>query len=141
MLAATLNVLAKQGRVNGSLVLSGVTGNTALSDAFRWPVEDEVIRRIHAFGSAEGLQTAIKNHANALGECDQVYVFTDGNINDEPMRLSQLRSRGVFICGLYVGEVEQAIDHMAQHFARFYVRETLVGLIDALLNGRSRNRP
>lgn len=139
-LIAALNLLARHGRVTGALVLSGVSGHIAMSESFTWPVADEVIRRIHAFGDAEGLQSAITHHAAALSGCDQVFVFTDGQITDSPLRLSPLRSRGVFVCGLYVGSDPRMSDHMARHFDRFYMRETLVGLIDALLSGSARNR-
>lgn len=140
-LVAVLNRLACQGKVQGALVLSGVTDGTALSETFPWPVEDEIIRRIHAFGEAEGLQSAITIHANALRECEQVYVFTDANITDEPLNLSLLRSHGIFVCGLYVGDSRRAVEPMRRHFERFFVRDTLDGLIDALLSGGLRTRP
>ena len=139
-LIAVLNRLSQQGSVRGTLVLSGVTDGLAMSEAFTWPVEDGVIRRIHAFGSAEGLQSAITTHADALRECEQIYVFTDANITDEPLNLSILRSRGIIVCGLYVGDSGHTLESMRQHFERFFVRATLDGLIDALLNGGIRNR-
>lgn len=140
-LIATLNLLARQGRVQGALVLSGVTDDTALSESFPWPIKDEIIRRIHAFGEAEGLQTAITTHAATLSGCDQVFVFTDGHITDEPLRLSPLRSRGIFVCGLYVGRDPHMADYMQRHFDHFYLRETLNGLIDALLSVSAKKRP
>ena len=139
-LIATLNLLARQGRVTGALVLSGIADDIALSASFNWPVKDEVIRRIHAFGNAEGLQSAITIHAATLSVCDQVYVFTDGDILDEPLRLSPLLSRGISVCGLYVGSDPSKSDCMQRHFDRFYMRETLAELIDALLSDRSRKR-
>lgn len=128
-----LNSLSRSGLVSGSLILSAVNGGQAMSERFEWPVQDEVIRRIHAFGSAEGLQSAMTQHITAIRSSQMVYVFTDGNITDEPLNLTELYRQGIAICGLYVGETGEATEQLKRHFARFIVRESVSALVDAIV--------
>lgn len=98
-------------------------------------VQDEVIDRIYAFGTAEGLQSAITQHAVAIRSSEMVYVFTDGNITDEPLNLAELYRLGIEVCGLYVGDMDDAIEDLKRHFARSIVRESVGALVDAIVAG------
>jgi hypothetical protein len=131
--ARMLNSLSRSGLVSGSLILSAVSGSTAKAERFAWPVLDEVISRIHAFGDAEGLQSAITKHSHAIRSSEMVYVFTDGNITDEPLDLAKLYRLGIDVCGLYVGPMDDAIENLKRHFARSIVRESVGALVEAIV--------
>lgn len=133
--ARMLNSLSRSGLVSGSLILSAVVNSTAMAELFAWPVQDEVIDRIYAFGTAEGLQSAITQHAVAIRSSEMVYVFTDGNITDEPLNLAELYRLGIDVCGLYVGDMDDAIEDLKRHFARSIVRESVGALVNAIVAG------
>ena len=130
-----LNSLSRSCLISGSLILSAVVNSTAMAELFAWPVQDEVIDRIYAFGTAEGLQSAITQHAVAIRSSEMVYVFTDGNITDEPLNLAELYRLGIDVCGLYVGDMDDAIEDLKRHFARSIVRESVGALVDAIVAG------
>ena len=130
--AYVLNQLSEAGLVNGSLILSAVSRGRAVSQAFAWPVDAEIIERIHAFGDGEGLQPSILAHANRIKACEIAYVFTDGNITDEPLDTSALLVRGLEVCGLYVGDDDACAD-LGRYFRRFIVRSTVGALVSALV--------
>ena len=135
VLAAALSHLATLGKIRGCIVLSAVAGRTAVNEVFELPVARDVIERIHAFGDAEGLNAAILANVKRLALADMVFVKTDGHIEDEPLDRRKVERQGITVCGLYSGGVENTGD-MADHFKRFYVRNSLESLIDALLQSR-----
>jgi len=135
-LVRTMSLLAERGALEGELILCAVHRSRALSESFAWPVRTEVARRIHAFGSAEGICDAIEAHTRSLVRAEKVFVFTDGDICDRPLNFAALRRAGVEVIGLYVGPVEKGNDALKRHFDRFAVRETLGGLVEFLLMER-----
>lgn len=135
-LVRTMSLLAERGALEGELILSAVARDESLSESHAWPVPVEVTSRIHAFGDAEGLADAIDSHLPKLRSAEKLYVFTDGNICDKPMRLAALRRAGVEVIGLYVGNVEAGTRGLQRHFDRFAARETLAGLVDFLITDR-----
>lgn len=132
-LARVMSLLAEHGALDGELILSAVSGRVAVSESHRWPVPASVIERIHAFGNAEGLASAIDAHVAALRGAEKVYVFTDGDICDRPLALAALRRCGVEVIGLYVGDVERGSKGLTRHFDRFAARATLAGVVDFLV--------
>jgi hypothetical protein len=135
LLAWSLSYLASLGKIKGCLILSAVKGDTAVNEVFEFPVAKDVVERIHAFGDAEGLNAAILSNYKKLADADMVFVKTDGCICDEPLDRREVQSKGITVCGLYSGGVENA-DEMKKHFKRFFVRDSLESLIDALLQSR-----
>lgn len=135
LLAWALSYLASLGKIKGCVILSAVMGRTAVSEVFELPLTKEVVRRIHACGDAEGLNLAILGNLKRLSDSDMVFVKTDGEICDEPLNRREVERKGVAVCGLYSGGVGKAAK-MSQHFRRFFVRDSLEGLIDALLQTR-----
>ena len=134
-LALVLNLLSQQGKVGGHIVLSAIiSGGVAVSQAFEFPVSHDVVERIHGFGEGEGLRSALMVHQQKVKTAGDVFVFTDARITDEPINVAGLRQQGIAVCGLYVGDYEESNAHLAEHFERFVVRESLEALIDALLS-------
>jgi hypothetical protein len=136
MLAWALSYLASLRKIEGCLVLSAVNdAGEAVNEVFDLPVSEDVVARIHAFGQAEGLNSAILSNQVKLSGADMVFVKTDGSISDEPLERHRVQKKGITVCGLYSCGVENAED-MSLHFKRFFIRNTLEGLIDALLQSR-----
>ncbi|MDO9179162.1 MAG: hypothetical protein Q7U16_12725 [Agitococcus sp.] len=135
MLTWALSYLASLGKIHGCLILSAVVGDKAVSEVFDFPVTREIVSRIHAFGDAEGLNAAILLNQAKLQQADMVFVKTDGEICDEPIDKREVQQRGITVCGLYSGGVQQAA-RMQQHFNRFIARDSLDSLMDALLQSR-----
>lgn len=135
LLSWALSHLASLGKIKGCLILSAVVGDTAVNEVFELPVTKDVVERIHAFGDAEGLNAAILSNQARLADADMVFVKTDGNIFDEPIDRNTVQKKGITVCGLYSGGVDNA-DQMKKHFNRFFVRDSLESLIDALLQSR-----
>ena len=135
LLAWALSYLASLGKIKGCLILSAVKGETAINEVFELPVAKDVVERIHAFGDAEGLNAAILSNQARLADADMVFVKTDGNIYDEPIDRNTVEKKGITVCGLYSGGVDNA-EQMKKHFKRFFVRDSLESLIDALLQTR-----
>lgn len=135
LLAWALSYLASLGKIKGCLILSAVSGSTAVNELFELPISSEVAQRIHAFGDAEGLNSAILGNLTRLSDSDMVFVKTDGDIRDEPLNRREVERKGITVCGLYSGGVSNAAK-MSQHFRRFFVRDSLESLIDALIQTR-----
>lgn len=135
LLAWALSYLASLGKIKGCLILSAVAGETAVNEVFELPISKEVVERIYAFGDAEGLNSAILGNLARLTDSDMVFVKTDGDICDEPLNRREVERKGITVCGLYSGGVSSA-EKMSQHFRRFFVRDSLESLVDALLQTR-----
>lgn len=136
LLAWALSTLAEKNKIQGCLILSAVNDDgDAVNELFSFPVSKEIVSRIHAFGRAEGLNAAILANHKVLAQADMVFVKTDGDICDEPLEQHKVRQMGITVCGLYSGGISSATD-MEKHFEKFFARNSLEGLIDALLQSR-----
>jgi len=132
VLLEALSSLGRRGLVRGWLVLSAVYGGRAMHQRFKLPVEQGVLERIRAFGSAEGLQSALMAHADELRKMAQVLVYTDADICDRPLDRHALQKKGLSPVGLYVGEADHAED-MSTHFKEYLVRSTVEQLVEAMV--------
>jgi len=135
VLAWALSFLASLGKIKGCLILSAMDGRRAISEVFEFPLTKDMVQRIHAFGSGEGLNAAILDNHAKLADADMVFVKTDAEIGDEPVNKALVRKKGITVCGLYSGGVGNA-EKMAEHFTQFFIRDSLESLIDALLKSR-----
>lgn len=132
ILVAALSRLAQQRLLSGYLVLSAVMGRHSLWQRFRLPVAVSLIERIHAFGSAEGLQQALLANAQECADADQVFVYTDASICDTPLHRPLLARKRIRPIGLYVGDPQHAAE-MPRHFAEYLVRPTIEALAEAMV--------
>ncbi len=99
------NILAQTGKINGNIILSGVIGHQgrAVYETFKMPVKENVVSKISAVYSNEGLNGALNSTKNLLKSSDYVFVLTDGMITDEPVDKRELHLSGVYTTGIYIG--------------------------------------
>jgi hypothetical protein len=135
LMVAALSVLASRGIVSGHIVLSAVCGRKTVWQRFALPMKLESIQRIHAFGGAEGLESAIRNNLKLAQAADFVFVYTDASICDEPIDKSRLHLKGVYTWGLYVGG-EEALEELKKYFDKSLIRSTAEKLVEAILTQR-----
>lgn len=131
VLVAALSALAREGKVEGHVILS--VGHGAFHwERFRLPMTLESIGKIEAFGSAEGLECALQANIDVLLGADFVCVYTDGCITDRPIHKDWLHQRGVHTTGLYVGDVGYLAE-LQKYFDRSLIREDIEALAGAML--------
>jgi hypothetical protein len=135
LLVWALSYLASLGKIRGHLILSGVLEGVATSNVFDFPVSKEVVQRMQVCYGADGLNSAILQNLKLLERSDMVFVKTDGDIQDEPLDRRTVKRKGILVCGLYSCGV-RAVPNMAKHFDRFFARNSLESLIEALLQSR-----
>ncbi len=86
---------------------------------------------------AEGLTASLKRHEAILERSDAVLVVTDGDIGGAPIPHAAYKKRGMVIVGGYVNsegiDHESVIKDMQAHFTRLLVRNTVEGLLDAMV--------
>lgn len=135
VLVKALSQLAQEGLVKGHVTLSAIgRGGAPQCETFALPMQEFDIRRIHAFGSGEGLQNAIMQRLEHTKKADNVLVYTDAQITDEPIDKGLLHAHGIQTWGLYVGQADGYITQsLLTHFDKALVREDVVALADALL--------
>ena len=131
VLVAALSALAREGKVEGHVILS--VGHGAFHwERFRLPMSLESIGKIEAFGSAEGLEYALRANIDVLRGADFVCVYTDGVITDRPIQKDWLHQRGVHTTGLYVGDAGY-LSELQKYFDRSLIREDIEALAAAML--------
>lgn len=125
LLAAALSQLAKDGEIEGQLILSkGGSRDTVTYATVRWPVPNAVLEMVAADGGIEGLEHAIRSNRDKLVG-HTVLVYSDGCIGDDPILPESLR--GLNVMGVYCGEGEddQGEAGLRQYFSTVLARETL----------------
>ena len=131
ILIAALSALAREGKVDGHVILSVGHGKFHWQ-RFRLPMSSESIARIQAFGGAEGLEYALRENIDVLRGADFVCVYTDGCITDRPIQKGWLHQRGVHTTGLYVGN-DAYLSELQKYFDRSLIREGIEALAAAML--------
>lgn len=131
VLIAALSALAREGKVEGHVILSVGAGRFHW-ERFRLPMSLESIAKISAFGGAEGLEYALRSNIEVLRGADFVCVYTDGDITDRPIDKNWLRRRGVHTTGLYVGD-ERYLSELQKYFDRSLIRADIEALAGAML--------
>lgn len=132
-IAAALSILAKRGKVSGHICVSAVTSVSSW-ETFKLPISMETVKRIHAFGNAEGLEPALKGNLDKIRQAELVMVFTDGQICDRPIVKSDFNKFGIQTWGIYVGDSHShVLQKLDQYFDKALVRDTALATIDAML--------
>ena len=134
-MVAALSSLASRGIVSGHVVLSAVVDERTVWQRFALPMKLDAIQRIRAFGSAEGLESAIRSNLKLAQAADFVFVYTDANIYDEPIDKSRLHVKGVYTWGLYVGGYEE-LEELKKYFDKSLIRDTAEKLVEAIITQR-----
>lgn len=128
---AALSRLARLGFVKGHIVLSA--GRPARWEKYKLPLADDVIAKIKAFASAEGLEATIKGNFKYAQDADYVMVYTDGQITDSPINKQELHRHGIFTWGLYAGDEMEYMEEMQLYFDKVMMRQNAEQLVDAML--------
>lgn len=121
-----INRLAKQGLVRGNIILTESLKQVLLP----MPVDEKIIHSIRT-GGGEGFKTTIKKYGKILQESEKVFIFTDGEIGDEPD--ADYNSKlGIKTYGLYVGEKDQTAQ-LKNFFNEAISKTSLEDVINELL--------
>jgi len=139
VLLLAVNNLAKRGYLEGSLILSGWVKAKPGWLQYELPVKDEVILRIDPSHGSEGIQDALKDNLKHLKGMDDVFVYTDANICDEPLDRDFFAQHRVWPVGLYAGS-EAATSKMQKHFPQNIIRPTIEEVVEAMLTRNRRTR-
>lgn len=121
-----INRLAKQGLIRGNIILTESSEQVLLP----MPVDEKIIYSIRT-GGGEGFKTTIKKYGNVLKESGKVFIFTDGEIGDEPDS-DYNRKLGIKTYGLYVGEKDQTAQ-LKKFFNEAISKTSLEDVINELL--------
>lgn len=132
LLLLALNTLAKRGYLEGNLILTGWNGSAHCWAKYSFPVQDEVILRINVSCGAEGIQGTMKDNLAELKRSDDVYVYTDANITDDPLDRDFFARHGIQPVGLYVGS-EEASPSMAEHFPQNIIDSSIERVVERML--------
>jgi hypothetical protein len=133
VLVSALSLLAQRGFVTGHVALSVVTGGKSFWQTFKFPMAQELIERISAYGSAEGLEYTLKANLAKAKAADYVFVYTDAQICDKPIDKQGLHRQGIDTWGLYAGDGDHILESMLQYFDKAIMRATADELVDAIL--------
>ena len=131
VLIAALSALAREGRVEGHVIFS-VGEEQFHWERFRLPMSPQSIAKVSAYGSAEGLEYALRSNLEVLRGADFVCVYTDGSITDRPIEKHWLHQRGIHTTGLYVGD-EGYLPSLQKYFDRSLIRGNIEALAVAML--------
>ena len=127
VIAAVFNKLVQSGKATGHLILSSSTGY----QTFKFPVHnEEVIDKMAAAYSSEGINQTMHHTTPLLRNADLVFVVTDGDICDEPVDKQFFLKQGIDPIGLYIGE--EAVN-LSRWFRRYVCRLTMEALVDELV--------
>ena len=121
-----INRLAKQGLIRGNIILTESSEQVLLP----MPVDEKIIHSIQT-GGGEGFKTTIKKYGKILQESEKVFIFTDGEIGDEPDS-DYNRKLGIKTYGLYVGEKDQTAQ-IKKFFNEAISKTSLEDVINELL--------
>lgn len=132
VLVAALSELARRGAVSGHVVLSCVLGEEACWQKFTLPMSPSSIRRIEAYGQAEGLEFSLQENLKEAKAADYVFVYTDGRISDAPINKRLLHSRGIYTWGLYAGD-SHVLFELTRYFDKVILRSDAERLVEAML--------
>ncbi|MDQ7062521.1 MAG: hypothetical protein Q9M43_15955 [Sulfurimonas sp.] len=67
------------------------------------PLENDVIDRIEARFSAEGLHNTMTKNKNILRQSDYVWILTDGMIDDKELDKKYYHKLGIRTHAMYIG--------------------------------------
>ncbi len=126
---AALSLMAKQGRIKGSMIAhkGGCCTRIAL------PVSSEELARCVANGGSEGIAHALKRTWSDAQKADVNLFLTDGQITDQPLDVEKMRRQRIFTIGAYVGELDDSRQsHMSKWFTHTLTRKTVEDLCDEI---------
>lgn len=133
LLVTALSILAKEGHVEGHIILSGVRDNGPNWETFKLPMSQPTINRIQGYCGAEGLEFGLRGNLGLLKDADYCFVYTDGQICDNPIDKSFFHRYGVYLWGLYAGGEQSYLEELLKYFDKAILRQDAESLIDAML--------
>lgn len=125
MLASALSKLARDGEVEGYLILTkGQHDEGIIHATLKWPVADATLSEIAADGYIEGLEDAIRGNREML-RGHTTLVYSDGCIEDDPIQPGSLQ--GLNVMGVYCSETggAQGEEGLRQYFQSVIARDTI----------------
>lgn len=122
-----LNEFAKNGYIDGYLILTGGNSNIHQCLTMKFPINNNDISHIIAKSGAEGLERTIHKTKKLIVNSDWTFVLTDGNITDNAIKTKDLP-----LFGMYVGDPESC--NLSKWFSKYIARNTLDELIQVLIN-------
>ena len=137
-LIAALSEASKRGMLRGDVVLS-TTNNTGRTNHWQhkklpWSLAEAERVMTHC---GEGLAATLDRHDKLLQAADLALVITDGDIGGAAIAHAAYKRRGLTVIGGYVNaeglEQEGVIENMQRHFTQLLVRNSVEGLVDALV--------
>lgn len=131
VLLAALSRLARQGYVEGHVVLSA--GSPPRWELYELPMQDKIIANIAGFAGSEALEPTLRDHLSLARDADYVFVYTDAQITDRPIDKALLHRYGIHTWGLYAGDRGDFHEEMQKYFDKSILRENAEALVDAML--------
>lgn len=132
VLLLALNNLARRGYLQGSLVLSGYVNDAPAWLQYDFPVSEDILLGITPSHGAEGLQKSLKDNLKHIKGMDDVFVYTDASICDEPLDRDFFARHRIWPVGLYVGGDDKTPE-MKRHFPQNIVRHSIEDVVEAML--------
>jgi len=137
-LIGALSEACRRGMLQGDVILSTTTptGRDNLWQHKKLPWSLTEAERVISH-SGEGLAATLDRHDKLLQLADLVLVTTDGDIGGAAIPHAAYKRRGLTVIGGYVNaeglDQEAVIEQMQNHFTRLLLRNTVDGLVDALV--------
>lgn len=131
-----LNRIARQGHLEGDLILSGYVAGRPSWLKYSFPLQEGLIMSIDPKLGAEGLQPALEDNLKSLKLMDDVFVFTDACICDDPIDRRMFARNRVHPVGLYASphfEEARNVDHMEEHFPQNILRDSIEEVVKQML--------
>jgi hypothetical protein len=132
ILVLALSLLARQGFIEGHVALSG-NQHGPTWELFKLPMAQDIISRIGNHGGGEGLEYTMRDHLKLLQDADFTFVYTDGQITDQPIDKSFFHRYGVYTWGLYAGTRQDFLEKLMVYFDKAILRPSVEALVDAML--------
>ena len=126
-----MNNLAKEGYIDGHVILTGGSGNNTQTYTLKMPINNCDIGSIIADGDFEGIKGTFELCKKLLKKAEWNFVFTDGNITDAGFSTTKMKKEGIHSFGLYVGNPESC--NLSKWFNKYLARETLKELMEKLI--------
>ncbi len=117
ILVEVFNILSKKGLVDGYLILSvSFYLDEAAYQTFKFPLKQDVLKKIVSYAGTEGLAEVMKNLSKLLKPSDAVFVFTDGLFADDPLNRSFFHRNNIDLYGVFLDKDKKGKYNLLQYF-------------------------
>src|SRR5690606_561526 len=108
---------------------------SACWESWALPMPPEKISCIEGYADGEGLEYAMRDNLDILRKADFVFVYTDAQIGDAPIRKEEFHRVAVYTWGLYAGTQSDPYVQAAlqKFFDKAIIRPSALELVDAML--------